>query len=462
MATEGRPGMIEGVLTRATAGAGGMVPDRPDRSAPTTQRGAERLLRDDARLAVDRFLHAGRILTPTPDDEERIRGLIRDLVRAYQVGQAGLTNGLQLVDPAATIARLTDDVLGMGILESLMRDPTVEEITVNGPARVWVYRHGEWQLVQGLRFDSDDELLALMKRVIGNLGGRLDESAPRADARLRDGSRLNVVIPPVAVDGCAVTIRKFLLRNQSLDDLVALGTLPPEAADFLRAAIQGGVNILISGGTGAGKTTLCNALGAALGTRNERVVTIEEVVELQLRTLLPACVALQARVGNAEGAGELTIRELVKTSLRMRPHRIVIGEVRGAEALDMLLALNSGHEGSLGTIHANTPTDALTKLVTLARMAPEQLPPPVLREMVAATIELVVQLRADPATDRRRVVHIHEVTGMEGERLVGQDLWLLRNGRLSWTGLRPSCLDKIAARAIPYGLPPLPSELSAL
>lgn len=460
MATEDRAGVIERAIARATARTGGTTAGVPVHPAPATQRAAERQLRDTAREAVDRFLRVGQILAPAPEDEERIRGLIRDLVREYQAGQAGLTDGLQLADPEATIARLADDVLGMGILEPLMRDPAVEEITVNGPARVWVYRHGAWGLVQGLRFDSDDELLALVKRVVGNLGGRLDESSPRADVRLADGSRLNVVIPPVAVDGCAVTIRKFLLRNHSLDDLVALGTLPPDAADFLGAAIQGGVNILISGGTGAGKTTLCNALGAALGARNERVVTIEEVVELQLRTLLPACVALQARGGNAEGAGELSIRELVRTSLRMRPHRIVIGEVRGAEALDMLLALNSGHEGSLGTIHANTPTDALAKLITLARMAPEQLPPPVLTEMVAATIELVVQLRADPATNRRRLVHIHEVAGIEGERLAGQDIWTLRHGRLAWTGIRPLCLDKIAARGIAYALPPVPTELA--
>ncbi|HEU5424399.1 MAG TPA: ATPase, T2SS/T4P/T4SS family, partial [Nitrolancea sp.] len=393
------------------------------------------------------------LLVPTAADADRIRGLIRELVTAYQAGQAGRTDGLLLPDVKATCERLADDVLGMGILEPLMRDRSVEEITVNGPARVWVYQHGAWSLVQGLRFESNDDLLALMKRVVGNLGGRLDEAAPRAEVRLGDGSRLNVVIPPVAVDGCAVTIRKFLLQNHSLADLVTLGTLSREAADFLSAAVCGGVNILVSGGTGAGKTTLLNALGAALGTRNERVVTIDEVVELQLRTLLPACVALQTRGGNTEGAGELTIRDLVRTSLRMRPHRIIIGEVRGEEALDMLLALNSGHDGSLGTIHANSPADALAKLATLARMAPEQLPADVLTEMVAATVELVVQLRTDPATNRRRVVHIFEVTGLEGGRLAGQDLWLMEQGRLVWTGLRPQCLDKIQARDIPYALP---------
>lgn len=457
MATETRARLIERVLTRATllSVRDGATETTP---APATPRATERQLRDEAREAVDRFLRAAQILSPNEADEGRIRALIRDLVEEHQREQANRTDGLLLPDPAATVDRLADEVLGIGILEPLMRDPAVEEITVNGPARVWVYRHGAWGLVQGLRFASDDELLALMKRVVGNLGGRLDESAPHADARLRDGSRLNVVIPPVAVDGCAVTIRKFLLQHHTLDDLVALGTLPPEVARFLAAAVQGGVNILVSGGTGAGKTTLLNGLGAALGTRNERVVTIEEVIELQLRTLLPACVALQARGGNVEGAGELSIRELVRTALRMRPHRIVIGEVRGAEALDMLLALNSGHDGSLGTIHANTPTDALSKLITLARMAPEQLPPSVLTEMVAATVEVVVQLRVDPATNRRRVVHIHEVTGMEGDRLAGQDLWLLRHGRLSWTGIRPHCLGKIAARDIPYALPPFPLE----
>lgn len=459
MASSSTNKILEQVLARASARAtrqNEIAAPQP----PATTRAAERRLRDDAREAVDRFLREAQILLPSAADEERIRALIRDLVDAYQREQAGLNGGLLLADPAATVGRLADDVLGMGILEPLMRDRTVEEITVNGPARVWVYRRGEWQLVQGLRFESDDELLALMKRVVGNLGGRLDESAPHADVRLRDGSRLTVVIPPVAVDGCAVTIRKFLLQNHSLDDLVTLGTMPQDVAAFLGAAVQGGVNILVSGGTGAGKTTLLNALGAALGTRNERIVSIEEVVELQLRKQLPACVALQTRGGNTEGAGELTIRDLVRTSLRMRPHRIVIGEVRGAEALDMLLALNSGHDGSLGTIHANTPTDALSKLVTLARMAPEQLPPTVLTEMVAATVELVVQLRLDPTTNRRRVVHVYEVTGTEGGRLAGQDVWLLRHGRLTWTGLRPRCLDKIGARAIPYALPPVPPELA--
>ena len=451
--------VIEQVVARATARARWQNDAAIAPTPPATLRAVERQLRDNAREAVDRFLRDEQILVPLSNDEERIRLLIRDLVEAYQREQAGLSEGLLLADPDTIIGRLLDDVLGMGILEPLMRDGTVEEITVNGPARIWVYRHGEWQLVQGLRFESNDELLALMKRVVGNLGGRLDESSPRADVRLKDGSRLNVVIPPVAVDGCAVTIRKFLLQNHSLDDLVSLGTMPADVAVFLGAAVQGGVNILVSGGTGAGKTTLLNALGAALGTRNERIVSIEEVVELQLRKQLPACVALQTRGGNIEGAGELTIRDLVRTSLRMRPHRIVIGEVRGAEALDMLLALNSGHDGSLGTIHANTPTDALSKLITLARMAPEQLPPTVLTEMVAATIELVVQLRLDPITNQRRVVHVYEVTGMEGSHLAGQDIWLLRHGRLTWTGLRPRCLDKIDARAIPYTLPPIPLEL---
>jgi pilus assembly protein CpaF len=242
---------------------------------------------------------------------------------------------------------------------------------------------------------------------------------------------------------------------------VELGTLTPTAAQFLDAAVQAGVNILISGSTGAGKTTLLNALGATIAAPDERVVTVEEVAELQLERILPDCAAMQARANNVEGVGEIRIRDLVRNALRMRPSRIVVGEVRGAEALDMLLAMNTGHEGSLTTVHGNTPRDALDRLVTLAMMAEERLSSEVLTKMVAQTIELVLQIRFEAATGRRRVVSIYEVTGLElplgGMPVVsGQELWCLdpEQDRLSWTGMRPRCLAKFAAKRVSYSLPP--------
>jgi pilus assembly protein CpaF len=256
------------------------------------------------------------------------------------------------------------------------------------------------------------------------------------DARLADGSRLNAVIPPLTSGATHVTIRKFLLRARTLDDLVTLETLTPEAAAFLEAAVRAGLNMLISGGTGSGKTTCLNALGASVSGLDERVVTIEETAELQLEPVLPDCVALQARLANVEGAGGVSIRLLVKNALRMRPTRIVVGEVRGAEALDMLTAMNSGHEGSMCTIHANGPREALSKLRTYALMAEEALPAQAVTEMIAEAIQLVVHLRMD-ATGRRLVSSIYEVTGLEGDAVAGSELFALEGGRLHWTGIRP-------------------------
>ena len=257
------------------------------------------------------------------------------------------------------------------------------------------------------------------------------------DARLSDGSRLNAVIPPLTSGSPHVTIRKFLLRARTLDDLVALGTLTPEAGAFLQAAVQAGLNILIGGGTGSGKTTCLNALGSCVAGLDERVVTIEETAELQLEAVLPDCVALEARFPNVDGAGAIAIRSLVKNALRMRPTRIVVGEVRGAEALDMLTAMNSGHEGSMCTIHANGPREALSKLRTYALMADEALPAQAVTEMIAEAIQLVVHLRMDATTRRRQVSSIYEVTGLEGDAIAGSEIFALEDGQLRWTGIRP-------------------------
>ena len=417
-------------------------------------RQAERVLREEVRATVSRLLGERELLTPGREDEERIRVLIHDQVAAHQ-RRAATTNAPLILDPDAVERRLFDSLLGLGILQPYMEAQAVEEIICNGPSRIFVIENGQKRLVPDAFFDEDEELTQLVKRLVGPLGRRLDEASPMVDARLPDGSRLNAAIPPATTRWCSLTIRKFILRAHSLEQLVQLGTLPQAASQFLDAAVQAGVNILVSGATGSGKTTMLNCLGASIASLDERVVTVEEVAELQLERQLPDCVALQARSANVEGAGEIRIRDLVRNALRMRPTRIIVGEVRGAEALDMLLAMNTGHEGSLTTIHGNSPRDALDRLATLAMMAEERLSGEALAKMTAHTIELVLQLRFEPRTGRRRLVSIFEVAGLEGDVITGQDLWALSPSaeRLVWTGIQPRCLTKMAAKGVTYALP---------
>jgi pilus assembly protein CpaF len=419
---------------------------------------AERALRAEVREAVGRLLDERQLLAPQPDQAQRIRALVREHLLAYQ-RRAATAGAPVIADPAGVEQRLVDSVLGLGPLEPLLRDEEVEEVIVNGPQRVFAIDRTGKHFVPHLVFDGDEELRSLVKRIVGPLGRRLDESSPMVDVRLPDGSRLNAVIPPATTRWTCVTIRKFILRAHSLEELVGLGTLPEPAAQFLDAAVQAGVNVLVSGGTGAGKTTVLNCLGASVPSE-DRVVTIEEVPELTLERQLPDCVALQSRAGNVEGAGEITIRQLVRNALRMRPTRLVVGEVRGEEALEMLLAMNTGHDGSMSTVHANGPRQALDRLVTLASMAEERIPVPALRHMVATTLELVVHLQLRHHPRRRRVSHIWEVTGQEGDVLTGHDLWVLdpARDRLVWTGIRPRCLTRMADRGVAYAPPPAPER----
>jgi pilus assembly protein CpaF len=418
-----------------------------------SDRAAERLIREQVVDEVGRSLGDGPLLAPGIHDDARVRAVIDDQVAAYE-RRAVTTNGPLLVDAEAVKRRLYDSVFGMGILQPLMDDPRVEEIIVNGPLRIFAIRDGRKEQVLGLYFDTDDELRQLIKRVVSAAGRRLDEASPLVDVRLRDGSRLNAVIPPASTRWTSITIRKFVLRAQSLQELVALGGLPAAAAEFLDAAVQAGVNILVSGQTGSGKTTLLNALGASIAALDERIVTVEEVPELLLDRQLPDCVALQVRPRNVEGVGEISIRDLVRNALRMRPTRIVVGEVRGAEALDMLLAMNTGHDGSLTTIHGNSPRDALDRLATLAMMAGERMASDELVRMVSRTIELVVQLHVTMRTGQRRVASIFEVTGVEGGVISGHEIWGSEHGRLVWKGRPPRCLEKMSAQGIEY-VPPL-------
>jgi pilus assembly protein CpaF len=413
---------------------------------------AERLIRERVAEAVSRSLGDGRLLAPGGQDEERVRTIIDDEVSAYE-RRAVTTNGPLLLDADSVRQRLFDSVFGLGLLQPLMDDPRVEEIIVNGPLRLFTIRDGRKEQAHGVYFENDDDLRQLVKRVVSSAGRRLDDASPMVDVRLRDGSRLNAVIPPASTRWTSVTIRKFVLRAHSLDQLVELGTLPTAAAEFLDAAVQAGVNILVSGPTGSGKTTLLNALGASIAGLDERVITVEEVPELMLDRRLPDCVALQVRGKNVEGVGEISIRDLVRNALRMRPTRIIVGEVRGAEALDMLLAMNTGHDGSLTTIHGNAPRDALDRLATLAMMAGERLGGEELARMVSRTIELVVQLRVLARTGQRRVASIFEVTGVETGVISGHEVWGLDHNRLVWKGRPPRCLEKMAARGIDYTLP---------
>ena len=426
--------------------------DRTLRPLNPSDRVAEKAIRERVAEAVSRSIGDGRLLAPGGQEEERVRAIIEEEVAAHE-RRAVTTNAPLLLDADTVRQRLFDAVFGLGILQPLMADPRVEEIIVNGPLRVFTIRDGRKEQVHGVYFENDEELRQLIKRVVSTAGRRLDEAAPMVDVRLQDGSRLNAVITPASTRWTSVTIRKFVLRAQSLDQLVQLGALSSAAAEFLDAAVQAGVNILVSGPTGSGKTTLLNALGASIAGLEERVITVEEVPELALDRRLPDCVALQVRNKNVEGVGEISIRDLVRNALRMRPTRIIVGEVRGAEALDMLLAMNTGHEGSLTTIHGNSPRDALDRLATLAMMAGERLASEELVRMVSRTIELVVQLQVIARTGQRRVASIFEVTGVDGGVISGHEVFGLEQGRLVWKGRPPRCMEKMTAHGVDFALP---------
>ena len=442
-------------------------PPLPVEALPTTEhdgrlvpgdRRALRALREEVRSAVGRLADDGPATAPGPEEASRIRALIQDAIAAWQ-RRAAMQNTPPLSDAAQVERRLSNDFLGLGPLQPYLDDERIEELMANGPFRTFVVTDGHTRLVPDLVFDSDEELLELIKRILGPLGRRLDASSPMVDVRLPDGSRLNAVIPPVSSVGPCVTIRKFIMRAHTLAEVATLGSVTDEVAGFLDGCVRGGANILVAGPTGSGKTTLLNCLGAAIPTEDERIVTIEEVGELLLYRQLPNCVALEGRGGNVEGIGEIRIRDLVRNALRMRPTRVVVGECRGPEALDVLLAMNTGHDGSMSTIHANSPRDALDRLATLAAMAEERLSTEVLTRMVARTVEIVLQLGVETG-GRRRVTNVFEVTGLElggGTPVVmGNDLWTHdpRRGRLVWTGIRPRILDKLALKGIPYALPP--------
>jgi pilus assembly protein CpaF len=351
------------------------------------------------------------------------------------------------------IKQITDEVLGLGPLEPLLADHSVSDILVNGHASVYVERFGKLQRTD-VRFRDDQHLLNIIDRIVSSLGRRIDESSPLVDARLKDGSRVNAIIPPLAIDGPSLSIRRFAVDLLSADSLVQMGTITPAIALVLKAVVRGRMNVLVSGGTGTGKTTMLNVLSSFIPD-NERIVTIEDSAELQLQQ--PHVVRLETRPANIEGRGEVNQRELVRNSLRMRPDRIVIGEVRGAEALDMLTAMNTGHDGSLTTIHANTPRDALGRIENMVSMTGATFPIKALRQQIASAIDVVIQLERQE-DGKRRLVSVQEINGMEGEIITMTEIFTFERrgigehgevlGEYRPTGMVPAFRDVLAKRGI--------------
>jgi pilus assembly protein CpaF len=381
---------------------------------------------------------------------ETVRAEVKVLIRELCTSEKGLINSME---QERLMDEVMDETFGLGPLETLLKDPTITDILVNRYDRVYCERKGRLELVE-VQFRDNGHLRQIIDRIVGLVGRRVDETSPMVDARLADGSRVNAIIPPLALDGPAMSVRRFGARPLQLEDLIRHGAFPPAVMDFLAAAVQARCNVLISGGTGSGKTTLLNCLSRYIPA-DERVITIEDAAELQLQQ--PHVVRLETRPPNIEGRGEVTQRDLVKNCLRMRPDRIIIGEVRASEALDMLQAMNTGHEGSMTTIHANNTRDALARLEVMIAMAGYDIPMRALRTQIASALQIVVQARRLTG-GRRRIVSVSEITGMEGEQIQMHDLFVFEQsgvdaeghsiGCFKCSGIRPRCAERIEHRGI--------------
>jgi pilus assembly protein CpaF len=420
-----------------------------DRLAKASQR--DRIA--DVRLRVQERLVevlGPRLYDSTLSDNE-LEGLVHQRLRELLDEEEG---PLSSQEKLLIVRQIGDSVLGLGPLEPFVRDPDVSEIMVNGWDTMYVERAGKLYWT-GTKFHDEEQLRRTIDKIVGKVGRRVDEASPYVDARLPDGSRVNAIIPPLAIDGPTLTIRKFSADPFGADDLIEFGTMTSSVSQFLEACVRGRINILVSGGTGAGKTSTLNVLSSFIPD-DERIITIEDAAELRLQQ--PHVIRLESRPPNIEGRGQVAIRDLVRNSLRMRPDRIVVGEVRDAAALDMLQAMNTGHDGSISTIHSNSPRDSLSRLETITLMAGMDLSPRSIREQVASAIQLIVhQQRLKDGS--RRFTHVTEIEGMEGDIITLQDIFLFDfsagvdeegkfRGRLKSTGLRPKFLDKLEERGV--------------
>ena len=432
----------------------------PPTASPTTEGDGQRKRihsTEDPFADVKRTVHARLVTSIGPKlyDANKSQSELEQQVRAtLQEVIAGEDTPLTMNDRVRIAQEIADDILGYGPIEPFLRDSDCTEVMVNGPFDIWIEKSGKLQRVDG-RFNDEAHLRRTIEKIVAKVGRRIDESSPMCDARLPDGSRINAVVPPLALDGSLLTIRKFSADPFTVDDLVVFGTLSQAVADMLADCVRGRLNILVSGGTGAGKTTTLNVLSSFIPS-DERIVTIEDAAELRLHQ--DHVLRLESRPPNIEGKGEVKIRDLVRNSLRMRPDRIVVGEIRDAAALDMLQAMNTGHDGSISTLHANTPRDALARLETMVLMAGMDLPVRAIREQVASAVDLIVQ-QTRLKDGSRRITYVTEVVGMEGDIITLQDLFAFdysagydENGRargsLRSKGLRPKFVDKLAHHGV--------------
>ena len=415
---------------------------------------------DTAYQSVKKTVHRRLVAEMSPQEQMVLSAVHQDAAQVEQVIGNYVEKVLEenpfavpVSERSKIVSDLKDEMLGLGPIEVLLKDPTVTEVMVNGPKKIFVERMGRLQLTD-IQFHDDSHVMNIIERILSPIGRHIDESVPLVDARLEDGSRVNIIIPPLSLVGPCITIRKFATKALSVDNLITFGTLDRKMADFIKACIQARINILVSGGTGSGKTTTLNVLSSFI-PENERIVTIEDAAELKLQQ--EHVVTLESRPANIEGNGEITIRDLVKNALRMRPDRIIVGEVRGGEALDMLQAMNTGHDGSLTTAHANNPRDALSRLETMVLMAGFEMPIRATREQVSSAIELILQ-QSRLKDGSRKITYITEVQHMEGDVITTQDLFRFEqtgmdeNGKLTGhfvsTGMQPGFMDKFQVNGV--------------